>query len=64
MYIPICSTYNGMFHNLSRDSKAHPLTGVPQNTLRCPGCGRHTIYVSNDKRAEWCFYCDYADIEI
>ena len=53
-------TYNGMFHMLSEETKNHPLTGVPQNILRCPGCGRHTIYSPNDKSEEWCFHCDYS----
>lgn len=54
-------TYNWMYHDMiSRDDpiQHHPLIGVPQNIVRCPECGRHTIYM-NKVGNEWCLHCDY-----
>lgn len=53
-------TYNEMYHMLDENTKKNPYIGVPQNDLRCPNCGRHTMYVSVNGRDEWCLHCEYS----
>jgi hypothetical protein len=58
------ATYNWMWHNIIKDIDFEllPLVGKPQNTVRCPECGRHTIYM-NMVGDEWCLHCDYGSEE-
>lgn len=46
------------YNELVGNTEQSAILGRALNTVRCPSCGAHTVYL-NDYGDEWCFSCEW-----